>query len=1113
MHSKSLRLFYLASIVFALFIFSPLVSDTFSWITPNNNSETNVGFSYQEAFGSPSATVKLDQSVYSWTDRVYITVNAPANNTNHNAIDSVMVTVATRNHTITNYKLVESGLNTGVFTGYVILTGDPTARDFSIYGSQFKPSGQGPSGTGPTDGLLPAEGNDDISVSFHAGTNQVVTGSSVIRWNIGEISWLHSSYSHGSQGVIQVVDPDMSLYPKLVNSFPIKVWSNTDPHGVQVMVTETSAGSGIFQGIVYFTKSNSFGNKLHVSEVDTVTASYEDRTIPTPTGPFVLPSQMTLTSNSFIGMRMTAERSQPYTVHSFHAIFQNTPPVLSFSELRVLDAKIDAIDIPEKMTRMVNFSIPHALHYMDNFAIRSLHIESTPRHEMPILPTSPIKTLNKKIPFKTSFVGESKLEPAVATNGSFIFYTTNVDNAISTDNGTTWKYMSKLSTNYVSNPCIDQDVIYDPKHQIFIWEQMTAPDPGWNLANEKVRLSVSKDLQNWRSIDIAISNFTDWTGQPAWWEYPQLAITDKFLFVTANVEISSSSASNRVDNVIMRIDPTQLEDPAVNPQIDFSIISDANYTTAPVQGASDPMFFATQTNNNTHLTILRWYNSDNTAQPTLVKIDPWVSQSSQPMNCSHDNWCGGADTRVLNGWQVGNRIGFFWNAYPNSTAGLSYPFVNAAMFYADNLTYIGNPYMASSSTPWMYANSYPTSHGLGWIAYNNGTAGPVANIGIVDSATLENYTSTSDIPWVPYDTLMSSRKDAPDFGDYVRIRPLENDCGWLASGYTFVPSNDPLRNPNSTLFIAAFSQNNCNQQDGGISPEMRSVHLVYPPSGLGYTSLTSSDVSLSWNQPSSCLYSQITGYMIERSTNGGHWIILSNTSSTSYSDASVSGSTAYAYRVSSINATGTTSKPSDVLSVTTPNSGICGASAAFGGDLADHKEPTSQLQSIKDFRDNSIDSTRVGADFMKVFNPLYFSASEPISSYEIQNPWFQQTVKFSIYPMLYILEYSEKPYNYVNGELGILSYGILACTLIGSVYLSPFALLVRQVRKSRFNYKVALTPLPAILIIVTIALLNDNNYLLTASTSFLVLTILAVSAILTAKLVLQIAKFAQKKFG
>ncbi|TSA18688.1 MAG: hypothetical protein D4R72_01655 [Nitrosopumilales archaeon] len=280
---------------------------------------------YTSNFG---ATVELDQKVYTWTDRVYITVVAPDHNFDPNLIDTIgstdlnKVTVSTRGNSINQYKLVESGVDTGIFTGYVILTGSSTLKDSGgVDGAGTQPTAAGPtsSGHGPTDGFLPSEDNDGVSVSFEFTRDQTVTGSALIRWNIGETKWLEASYPANGQGVLQIVDPDMNLNPKAIDKFDTNVWSDSDSGGIKLTMTETGQATGIFQGTVYFTTNfQSSGNRLHVAEGDTVTGEYKDRTLPAPYTPA---DQLRLTSTTFIGTVVPplerAPASNPRIVDSF----------------------------------------------------------------------------------------------------------------------------------------------------------------------------------------------------------------------------------------------------------------------------------------------------------------------------------------------------------------------------------------------------------------------------------------------------------------------------------------------------------------------------------------------------------------------------------------------------------------------------------------------------------------------------------------------------------------------------------------------------------------------------------------------------------------------------
>ena len=219
------------------------------------------------------------------------------------------VKVSTRGNELDQYKLVESGADTGIFIGEVTLAGmihdadgdgtnDITSNASTLTSDSYDGDGT-PAQTGPTEGKLAVTDNDGITVSFEFSEDETVVGSALVRWNIGEVQWLEASYPASGTGVIRVIDADMNLNPEAIDNFEVDAWSDSDAGGIDLTVTETNEATGIFEGTVFFTTSNdSSGHRLRVAEGDTVTAEYEDNTLPDP---YTTADELDITATSLIG--------------------------------------------------------------------------------------------------------------------------------------------------------------------------------------------------------------------------------------------------------------------------------------------------------------------------------------------------------------------------------------------------------------------------------------------------------------------------------------------------------------------------------------------------------------------------------------------------------------------------------------------------------------------------------------------------------------------------------------------------------------------------------------------------------------------------------------------
>jgi len=178
-----------------------------------------------------------------------------------------------------------------------------------------------------------------------------------------------------------------------------------------------------------------------------------------------------------------------------------------------------------------------------------------------------------------------------------------------------------------------------------------------------------------------------------------------------------------------------------------------------------------------------------------------------------------------------------------------------------------------------------------------------------------------------------------------------------------------------------------------------------------------------------------------------------------------------------------------------PKSGCLIATAAFGSEL------TPEVQYLRNFREHYILSTASGSAFMQTFNSIYYSFSPQVADYEREQPWLQQSVKLSLYPLFGILILSENVHNFAHaGETGAILAGLTASALIGAVYLAPPLAIYGVIRKGRpltssLLTKILLATLSASTFATVLGVATSNAQLLPISTAIFVLSIAVISAI------------------
>ena len=235
-------------------------------------------------YEKPYAPIFTDKSVYSWTDKIIISVNAPSWNSNSNQVNSIgesnshPIKISSGENFLKPYRLTETSPSSGIFSGEIILTGFLHDVD----GDGNFDTNPKTSGNGPTNGFLQVENNDSISISFEFADGVVLTESVPITWNMGVVQFTQDIFLINNSVGLRVIDHDMNLNPEALDTIAVDVFSDSDSGGIQVIATETSERSGDFIASIALSTSTSSGNRLYAIPGDSIFAKYDDHTLPKP---------------------------------------------------------------------------------------------------------------------------------------------------------------------------------------------------------------------------------------------------------------------------------------------------------------------------------------------------------------------------------------------------------------------------------------------------------------------------------------------------------------------------------------------------------------------------------------------------------------------------------------------------------------------------------------------------------------------------------------------------------------------------------------------------------------------------------------------------------------
>jgi len=179
------------------------------------------------------------------------------------------------------------------------------------------------------------------------------------------------------------------------------------------------------------------------------------------------------------------------------------------------------------------------------------------------------------------------------------------------------------------------------------------------------------------------------------------------------------------------------------------------------------------------------------------------------------------------------------------------------------------------------------------------------------------------------------------------------------------------------------------------------------------------------------------------------------------------------------------------------------ASATYGSMLSP------EVQFLRGFRDQQVMATFAGAQFMSVFNHVYYSFSPSVASVIADHALLRSLMKGVLYPLMSILQGTSKVYAIIgfSPELAVVVSGVWVSALIGGVYVAPLLILASRLKRVREQIQKAMQPFAGLvagsLIMIGAAELASSATMMMYATGMLVVATAGLSALYASTRVLE----------
>jgi hypothetical protein len=401
----------------------------------------------------------------------------------------------------------------------------------------------------------------------------------------------------------------------------------------------------------------------------------------------------------------------------------------------------------------------------------------------------------------TGFVS-NVAEPNVGSQGDGIFTTHNWYAEISTNNGSSFSYVSPYAT-FPSSPaafsagfCCDQRVAQDASRDLIFWYLQYIKTGSSSSSTNGVRLAVTHGQSGLTSNSWLYYDFTPaLLGLPAgtWLDFPQMQASANFLYFTSNVFTTVSDSFYGA--VVVRIPLSQLASGS-SLTFNYLTVTGSYGSIMPVNGASaegtrpgrTTMYFAA-VNTSTSIVVLTWPESSTSA--TINTVGGLASTSFATFACPGPGGldpCTRASSRMQAGWITDTELGLMWLSAQNGSSR-PYPYVRVAILNPSTLAVLSQPDVFNTTYAWLYPAMSVNERGhlAGTADVLGGSQYPTIAAVIRDDLSPDPSTSG----WEVYGVAGSNSGTPGRYGDYNGSMPHEKyPKTWLAAGHTQVGGSD-----------------------------------------------------------------------------------------------------------------------------------------------------------------------------------------------------------------------------------------------------------------------------------------------------------------------------------